>query len=426
MTACPDPGRWRAYLDGEAPAADLAALAAHAADCPNCQATLTDLRASADFAATHLAALAPAPSPAATRQAWQHVRARLDEGATPRSPYERIRQMLTRTLSGPARLALSGAVATLAVLLVLVLTPAGSQALQGLSIFRVQTFKAVTIEVDPATMPAFNQQQAREKAARHAGTTDPLQARQELERELAAAGVAVTTTVDERTMREVANVAAARSAARGAPVRTITALPPDYAGTTPKVYVAQPSTTTATVDLAKFRQALAAAKKDLPQGAPPIDPANLPGINPNIASISATLQTAFAVVQVYGEGETALVFAQGASPELTLSEGVDITAIRDAMLAMPALSKTTRNQILSIRDDEWTRTLILPVPPGTIVQDVTVGGALGNLVGGVPGLLIVSPDGTAGAVLWQRDGILYAVAGGHGRDVLLQAANSVK
>lgn len=334
--------------------------------------------------------------------------------------------MLTRTLSGPARLALSGAGVALAVLLVLALTPAGSQALQALSIFRVQTFKAITIEVDPATLPAVTEARKRARSAAQPAAKDPVQARQQVERDLAAVGITLKTTIDEQTVRAVADIATARAAAKGVPVRTLGAPPDAFAKVAPRVYVADPSTSSATVDLAAFRKAVAEAKKARPEGAPEIDPAKLPGIDPNVSSVSATLQTAFSVVQVYGEGETALVFAQGASPELTLSEGIDILAIRDALLAMPAIPKTTRTQLLSIRDDEWTRTLIIPVPQGTIVKDVTVGGALGNTVGGAPGLLILSPDGHGGAVLWQRDGVLYAVGGGYGEDVLLKAANSVQ
>lgn len=423
MTHCPDTGRWRAYLDGET--VERAALATHLEGCGRCRATLAELQATADFSRARLAALA-APAPVDVRRAWAGVQARLGRRPAPVSRYERIRQMLTRALSGPARLALSGAGVALAVLLVLALTPAGSQALQALSIFRVQTFKAITIEVDPATLPAVTEARKRARSAAPPAAKDPDQARQQVERDLAAVGITLKTTIDERTVRVVADIAAARAAAKGVPVRTLGALPDAFAKVAPRVYVADPSTSSATVDLAAFRKAVAEAKKARPEGAPEIDPAKLPGIDPTVSSVSATLQTAFSVVQVYGEGETALVFAQGASPELTLSEGIDILAIRDALLAMPAIPKTTRTQLLSIRDDEWTRTLIIPVPQGTIVKDVTVGGALGNTVGGAPGLLILSPDGHGGAVLWQHAGVLYAVGGGYGEDVLLKAANSVQ
>lgn len=423
MIPCPDPGRWRAYLDGAVVPAERARLAAHLAGCPACQTSLEELRQAADFARARLAGRAPGPSPAATRLAWQRLLAQLDQPQPSLSVtwYERIRAMFTRFSSRAARLAVSSALAGLAVMLTLALTPAGSQALQALSVFRVQTFKAITIEVDPATLQQTAQRRAPEKQGQ---APDPLQMRQEIERELAAAGVKLDTTVSDKTMREVDTLAAARAAApSGTTVRTITPPAPLRAGQ-PKVYVADPARTVLSVDLTKLRQAMRDNAKSLPEGAPAIDLTTLPGINPNVTSLSATLQTAFAVVQSHGEGEQSLVFAQSASPVLTLSEGIDILAIRDALLAAPGISKTTRTQLLSIRDDEWTKTLIIPVPTGTIVKDIRVGGLLG--VGGEAGLLILDPQGKGGAVLWQQQGILYAVAGSFGEADLVAAANSAK
>jgi anti-sigma factor RsiW len=423
MTECPEIGRWRAYLDGEAAAEEMARLTAHLDGCAHCRTTVAELRATAEFVGSRLLTAMPAD---ATQRAWARMQPRLREPIQTRSLLERMTQMVLHSLSRPARLALSGAVATLAVLLVLALTPAGSQALQALSIFRVQKFKAVTIEVDRDRLSG-RAEEAREEAREKAHSTDPVEARRELEQRLAEVGISLKTSLNEQTVREVADLAAARAAApAGVSVRTVADLPAVYANTAPKVQVADPSTTSMTVDLTAFRKALAEAKKDAPEEAQSIDPNNLPGIDPNVKSITATVQTAFSVVQSYGEGEQALIFLQGGSPELRLSEGIDILAIRDALLAMPNISQQTRSQILSIKDDEWDRTLIIPVPEGTIVKDVSVGGAFGTPVGGEPGLLLLSPEGKSGAVLWQRDGILYAVAGGYGEDVLLRAANSVR
>src|SRR4051812_34163093 len=57
MTNCYDEGRLRAYLDGELPALERAALAAHLAGCAACQAQLGRQR---DLAA-RVRALLPAP-----------------------------------------------------------------------------------------------------------------------------------------------------------------------------------------------------------------------------------------------------------------------------------------------------------------------------------------------------------------------------
>lgn len=423
MTTCPDLSLWRAYLDGELPAADRARLDQHLAACTTCPARLTELAATAAFAGQAIATLAPLPAATATDLALRRVSARLDERPAA-SWTERLAALVAPLLATPARLALTAGLSGLVVLLVLALTPMGTQALQALSVFRVERFKAVTIEIDPATLPKPAEMR-KERAAR-GQPVDPLRQRQELERELAAAGITITSTIDERTAREVDSLAAARRAApAGTRIQTISAVPAPFQAGEPRVYVADPSKTSVRVDLTKLRQAAADHARTAPRGTPTAEAARLPGIDSNLKEITATLTTSFAVVQVYGEGDQALVLAQGPSPELAVV-GVDILAIRDALVAMPGLSSQTRAQIASIKDNEWTTTLIIPVPEGAIVRDVTVGGQLGNLVGGERGLLILGPDRKQGVVLWKKDGILYAVGGGHGEDVLMHAANSVK
>lgn len=424
MTRCPDPGRLRALLDEMVAPADAAALAAHLAACPTCRARLDALRQTAGFAGQALALLGAAPDPATTRRAWGRLQARLDERPRPHSLRERITAMLDRFAFPSTRLGLSAGLAGLVVLLTLALTPLGSEAAKALSIFRITTFKAITFEIDQSSLPRPTDAQ-RQQLERRRQTSDPAVMRAELQRELAAAGIMLDTTITERTVRPVKDLAAARAAApAGTTVQTITALPAALRQSAPAIYIADPSKTVMTADLAKVRQTLRERAKDLPKNAPAIDPSNLPGINPNVSSITATVQTAFSVVQVWGEGEQMLIFAHGASPVLTLSEGIDLTAIRDALVASPAISKTTRAQLLSIRDDEWNKTLFIPVPTGATVKDVQVGGVLG--IGGEPALLILAPDGNGGAVFWRKGDTLYVVAGGYGEDVLLRAANSVR
>ena len=412
MARCPDPGRLRAYLDGEVTPAERMALGGHLDHCEACRATLATLRHTADVVRQRMRALTPADEALLTGTAWRRLRPRLRHAPVAHTWRERIPTM-TRRLQGPGRLALSGGLASLVVLLALALTPAGSLAVQAISIFRVQTFKAITIEVDPATMPDMAGH--RDQAPAPDGEKPT---REEVERELAELGVTLDTTFDEGPAREVADIDAARVAAGGGAVRQVTDLPAALRGSAPEVLVVDPTTSTVSVDLATFRQAL----KDQGHEAPE----TLPGVSPTATAITATLKTSFSVVQAHGEGDARLVFAQGASPELTFSEGIDVLAIRDAALAMPGISKTTRTQILSIRDDEWGKTLFIPAPPGTVVKDVTVGGVLGTGVGGAPGLLLLDPQGQGGVVLWQTDGTLYAIAGAYGEEALLRAANSVR
>jgi hypothetical protein len=335
--------------------------------------------------------------------------------------------MLDRFASRPARLGLSAGLAGLAVVLTLVLTPAGTAAVQALSVFRVTTFKAITFEVDEAALRPTDAQrrqaEERARAGKAAGSTrpgDPLAMREELRRELEAVGIKLDTDVAPDTISEVPN----REAVGGS-AQTIgpAGLPAAFRQGEPKVYVAGPSATTLTADLDRVRQALRDRAGSMPKGAPAIDPNNLPGIDPNAKRVTATIQTSRSVVQVWGEGETTLVLGQGPSPVLTL-DGVEITALRDALLAAPAISKTTQDQLRSIPDDQLTQTLLIPVPTGAKVKNVTVGGLFG--VGGEAGLLILTPDGKAGALFWRNGDTLYVVAGGYGEDALMKAAGALQ
>jgi anti-sigma factor RsiW len=425
MTHCPPDGDLRAFLDGDLPADAQAALERHLASCPACAARRDALHAAAGFVGDRLAALGAPPDALATSVAWQRLQAHLDTQPARLSLRQRLSTLLAWPGARSLRLGLSTALASLVVIAVLAVTPMGSAAVQALSVFRVTTFKALTIEVDPTTHPKPTEAQ-RQEAERRRQAADPARVRQEIERELAAAGITVKTTIGDQTARQVADLAAARAAAGGAPVRTLTVLPPALAKGAPNVSVADATRSTLTVDLAKFRQALRDRPGDTPGGATPVDPNNLPGINPNVSRISATVDTSFSVVQQWGEGEQALVFAYGPSPVLTLSEGIDVQELCLALKASPVLSKTNRAQLDTICADpaSLATTLLIPVPAGAIVKDVRVGGFLG--VGGDPALLVLDPNGKGGAVFAQRNGILYVVAGGYGEQALLQAINSIR
>lgn len=78
--------------------------------------------------------------------------------------------------------------------------------------------------------------------------------------------------------------------------------------------------------------------------------------------------------------------------------------IRDALLAMPFLPDSLRTQLSSIND--WQRTLVVPNVGGSS-QEVDVAGA--------QGVFIKPPEGNSkgsdiSSLVWQRDGVVYAVS----------------
>jgi len=118
----------------------------------------------------------------------------------------------------------------------------------------------------------------------------------------------------------------------------------------------------------------------------------------------------------YGAGTESVVFAQGESPTLRIPEGVNMDGMRSDFLMIPGLPANLKAQIQAIED--WEHTLVVPLPPGGSSKDVKVDG--------VDGLLISDRAGEHNGVLWQRDGVLYALGGAISEAQVLDAAREVQ
>jgi hypothetical protein len=96
---------------------------------------------------------------------------------------------------------------------------------------------------------------------------------------------------------------------------------------------------------------------------------------------------------------------QAASPEVTLPPGADPAALGEALLLLYGLPAEEARRLASTID--WTGTLVLPMPEGLgQFQEVRVGDARGLLLEPKPG----AGSRRSAMVIWERDGILYAVA----------------
>jgi len=189
----------------------------------------------------------------------------------------------------------------------------------------------------------------------------------------------------------------------------------------PRYGVMSKTTATFTFSAEKTKQAAAAQKRT-----PPPMPANIDGSKLFISGGPA-------VVAYYGDntsptsatgatgaspfsGMPKLIVAQG-KPPVVQSDGVTVEQLQSYLLAQPGISPQLAAQIRAIKDPSSTLPVPIPVDMATS-KKVTVQGVEGIFVGDSTGL--------GSAVIWQKDGIVYGVAGTLTEQQVLAVANSLR
>ena len=405
---CADEGLLRAFLDEELVGDERTTLAAHLDACPACTAQLTNLRAETSMVATALASWLPAPAPQQTderdaRAALLRFRTTIrdqarDEAVAPQGfigrAKERVETMIAR-FNTPRLRPVFGTVALVAILgLVLTLSPVGSLADQLFKTFRVQQFQAITIHV-PQMSGVPQPDQFTEITPEQAAQFQAL---------LAPLGTP-TTNATQESVRQVADQAAARDflSGHGSKLFAPGSVPAAYSGFAARYGVADPTSSTYTLNVQTAQQYIAFANSPelsalpWPQG---------------VDQLTFGLDTPAAVATIYGDEATKQGFGilqmavldsdtPGAGPELTLPVELDVNAFRAALLALPGLPQDTVAQLKAVQD--WERTLIIPVPENATSKNVKIKGNAG--------MVIVDGEGRGTLVLWQQDGMLFAVGG---------------
>jgi hypothetical protein len=192
-------------------------------------------------------------------------------------------------------------------------------------------------------------------------------------------------------------------------------------------YGVMPKTTaTFTFSAAKTTQAAAAQKRT-----PPPMPANIDGSKlfitggPAVVAFyddgTSTTGASGATGASGGTGASPfsgipkLIVAQG-RPPVVQSDGVTVEQLQGYLLAQPGISPQLAAQIRAIKDPSSTLPVPIPVDMATS-KKVTVQGVEGIFVGDSTGL--------GSAVIWQKDGIVYGVAGSLTEQQVLAVANSL-
>lgn len=400
---CETTGVFRAYLDGELDAAASSRLEQHLTACPRCQLRLEQVRANAEAVANRFRSLEPSTETVQARQmqAW----ARLQSGRYPERVASSGEQEVARhsSIHSPGALRtrvhqLGGllmtianafsvrqraaiALALVAVLLAgVMMVPAGRAAAVGfLNLFRVQRFVAVSIDPNqPFNAFAY---------LNRIGKVTLPQSRP-------AQGSITTAPLDEL------------GAKAGIKIRQPGALPAGVAGK-PLVHAVPAAEASFTLDRQKaeaYLKSAGAANTSVPAK---YDGARL------------VVKVPMAVLMTYGDkdGLPQLVVGQLASPTAGAEGGATLGELREFLLSLPGLPADTVAQLRAI--DDWTQTLPIPVPRDRAVwHDVSIDGT--------PALAVADPSAGAQGLIWQRDGIVYGVAGLFSERQLMDVARSLK
>jgi len=145
----------------------------------------------------------------------------------------------------------------------------------------------------------------------------------------------------------------------------------------------------------------------------------LPAMPANIDGSTLYLTVGPAVIESFGMGAgqqlPSLVVAQARVPRVE-STGVSVRQLEDYLLSQPGISPTLAAQIRAIGDP--SQTLPIPVPANLATSHPVT-------VQGVHGVAIGDSSGLGSAVIWVKDGVVYAVGGTLTEAEVLQVANSL-
>ncbi|HEV3232005.1 MAG TPA: hypothetical protein VG245_07110 [Candidatus Dormibacteraeota bacterium] len=200
--------------------------------------------------------------------------------------------------------------------------------------------------------------------------------------------------------------AADASAQSGLAILVPGTLPRD-ASTTPSYYVMSHFNASFTFDAAKARAAAAALGRTLPPLPSGLDGTTLAlDAGPGVATTYATANTA--AVPAAGGGDIGSLLAslpelavvQMKTPTVT-SAGLSVRDLEHALLSMPGIPSELKAQIKAIGDPATT--LPIPIPTSGVTSKQVA-------IQGVSGLALGDNTGIGSAVIWIKNGEVFAVA----------------
>lgn len=384
---CPSDGQLRALLD----ASESDSGWAHPGTCPRCTHRLAELRHVASITRTLLGHIDPTIV-VNEDESFRRLRPRLTAASSGATVFQADTggSWMSELFARRAVRASSAAVAAVAMVVVLALSPMRTVADDFLNQFRVQKFAAVTIPMDliePFNSGILQTLSEDDKAA--------------MKERFDALGT-FETTFNMEDLPQPGTLEDAQ-ATYGDFVSPDADDLPDGFDDAPSVYVTEAGNASYALNLAQARGI--------------IDDMNLPiyaldDIDATTLDFEVNVPQAVVLEYKNASGERVLV-GQMASPELSFPDELDMNQLREEILRFPGLPTDLVAQLSAI--DDWENTLIIPIPQGAESDDVTINGE--------PGLLIEHDLGAA--ILWEDDGILYAVVGQVSSDAMQDIADSM-
>jgi hypothetical protein len=389
-------GEIRAYQDQDLPTQARQRITAHLASCSHCQTKAQQLLARAQQVNAHLSSLQTGstiqPSPPNVGRARLSARLTLDQ----KFPLQQEKQTMWQTINRRIPRAAWVTLAVIAVLAVALAFPSvRAVANSFLGLFRVEHIRVV--EVNTEQLPGSLENSA------------------QLENIFTQ-----NVHIEERgESQEVASLAEA-SALAGFPLRLPTLLEDS-----PTLIFQPGGSVTFDIDLALTQAML----KDL--GYEDVQ------LSAELDGASVKLEIPASVVAQYGDCPTELesqgndpdspqfsgphdctVFMQIPSPTITAPPGLNVAQIGEAYLQVLGMNKD--EAAIFARNVDWTTTFVMPVPRNsTDYREVQVDGVTGTLIMSVQ-------DGKQFALLWVKDGILYALTGPGDGTTARKIADSIK
>jgi len=392
QTGCLTDGEIRALIDDAAPEAMRASWSVHLSDCDHCRARYSLITENAGAVAAMLNAIVPPAGAADENAALRTVRAR-GEGREPVTSLVKGEWLMSRFGGVGRRGAIAGVAVIALMVAVIAAVPFSSLAENMLTGFRVQQFSAITIPMD------MFQQNAQASGSQGFGS-DQSGTAAFITSQLKDLGK-LNTNLSKSSLKTASSVADAQSHLNGAML--VPSKLGSFDGVQPTVYLTDQGNVSYTLNVQKARELLSLGN---------IDPAPLPDPS-TTPTVTLSLDVPPGAALDYQSNGKHLIVAQMESPTLTIPSSVDISMLRDEMLATGFLPPDMVTQLRSITD--WQHTLIVPVPSGATTKNVTVQGN--------PGLLVKSDQGSV--VMWQSNGVLHVVGSDSDVDVM-SVASSLK
>lgn len=389
---CYSEGSLQALLDGQVTRDEKRRMEEHLQTCQACRETLKRLQEAQEFASGTLGAYLDAgedntAGEPAKDAAWGRVSARLSLDDSPLEQRDAWWMEVMRVFKRSR--ALTAAAATvMALAIALSFGPVRATASRFLSIFRVSRFE--TVNVSPADLNRVEQALRDGSGSVDVGNLGKL--------EVHSNGRSGMISVEQAKQAVDFQVRLPSAGPNGYELQGVSS----QAG----------GTVSLTLDVNKANQALKSI------GATTMLPADLDGQ-------TFSVRMPVVIDAQYGSASStsdAIHFLQARSPELDVPGNSTPNAVKDAVLSLPFVPDSVKKQVASIGD--WQHTFLVPNIQGS-TQEVTVDGSQGVYMTAPAQLQGQMPD-VKNALVWEKNGVVYAIMGTFGLNTGLAMANSMK